>query len=87
MYARPRSLGGGQSCNHISAMTPPIFVGNYRILPVRLPEQTRQCAGSLMRPQKGDDDLPTITALLTAQFLADVSDRKIVAQVRAQFCQ
>jgi hypothetical protein len=40
-----------------------------------------------MRPQKGDDDLPTITTLLTAQFLADGSDRKIIAQVRPQFGQ
>ena len=57
------------------------------ILAMRLLEQTRQGAGSLMRPQKGDDDLPTITTLLTAQFLANGSDRKIIAQVRAQFCQ
>jgi hypothetical protein len=54
---------------------------------MRLLEQARQGAGSLMRPQEGHDDLPAIAALLTAQFLANGSDRKIAAQVRAQFCQ
>jgi hypothetical protein len=40
-----------------------------------------------MRPQKSDDDLPAIAALLTAQSPADGSDRKIIAQVRAQLRQ
>ena len=40
-----------------------------------------------MRPQEGDDDLPTITTLLTTQFVPDGANRKIIAQMRAQFRQ